>query len=280
VTLAAQIDPAVRVPWPSVILAAHGSRDPRSAQTVRALARAVGRGWGGEVRPAFLDFNPPSVPAALRSVAAARQPAIVVPLLLTQAYHGRVDVPEVVAAAGVPSVVTPVLGPAEPGEAPDPRLIGGLVRRLSELDIRYDGLVLAAAGTSYPAARSTVESVAAALGSTMDIACTAGYATASGPTVGEAVHALRSQGASRIAVASYFLAPGRLYDEAVQQAVGAAAVAVARPLGVAPDVVELVVQRAQMAYAGTKKPRRNRDPIGAFSVDPPAADRWCRAYSE
>jgi sirohydrochlorin ferrochelatase len=223
-----------------IVLVAHGSRDPRSARTMRALAAAVGRRWGGEVRAAFLDFNPPSVSDALREVGG---PAIVVPMLLTRAYHSRVDVPAAVTAGGVPAVVTPVLGPSDADEAPEPLLGQALLRRLSELDTSFDGVVLAAAGTSYAAARSTVERVA----STVDRRCLVGYATTSTPTVSEAVQALRASGVARVAVASYFLAPGMLYDVATQASVAAGAIGVAQPIGVADELVDLILHRAMAA---------------------------------
>ena len=225
---------------PALVALAHGSRDPRSAATIRRLAARVGSAWPAPVTAAFLDFDLPSVPTALRSVG----PAIAVPCLLTSAYHGRVDVPQVLAEAGVDSRLTRVLGPAEPGERPDPLLIAALVRRLSELDTAYDGVVLVAAGTSYPAARSTVDSAAIALGERLGRPCRVGYASASGPTPAEAVADLRAHGVDRIAVASYFIAPGRLHDVAVASARSAGARAAAPPLGAADEIVQLVLARA------------------------------------
>ncbi len=117
---------------------------------MRRLAARAAAHWPASVTAAFLDFNLPSVPWALRGLAVgAVAPPIVVPALLTSAYHGRVDVPEVLAATGVAVRQTAVLGPAEPGEAPDPLLVEALRRRLSELSMGYDGLVLLAAGTSH-----------------------------------------------------------------------------------------------------------------------------------
>ncbi len=241
--------PPARVDRPPIVLVAHGSRDPRSARSIHALAAAVDRRWPGGARAAFLDFNPPSVPLALREAVSGGAwgpagPAIVVPALLTRAYHSRVDVPEVVSASVVPSVVTPVLGPAGELDQPDPLLIAALAGRLSEVDVKVDAVVLAAAGTSHVAARSTVESVAHALASTLDTACKVGYATTSGPTVGEAVASLRAGGAQRVAMAAYFLAPGRLYDVAVAAAVENGAITTAEPLGGAPELVDLIVRRA------------------------------------
>ena len=253
----------IRAPAPPVVLVAHGSRDPRSAATMRRLASAVAASWPASVTAAFLDFNLPSVPWALRGLApgAARSSGatgapIVIPALLTSAYHGRVDVPEVLAATGVPAVRTGVLGLEEPGDEPDPLLLAALRRRLSELGTTYDGLVLLAAGTSHSAARSTVESVAAALSVALYVPCTVGYASASPPSGAEAVAMLRSLGATRVVAASYFLAPGRLYDAAAASARSGGAVGVAAPLGAAEEVVRLVLARA--TSAGAAAPHQTR----------------------
>lgn len=235
-----------------VVLAAHGSRDPRSAATMTLLADRVGALWPAPVTAAFLDFDQPSIPDTLLAQAflsgTTRSP-IVVPALLTSAYHNRVDLPAVLSGTDVATRVAPVLGPSAPGEAPDPRLVAGLRRRVSELDIPYDGLVLLAAGTSHPAARSTVDAVADAIGAELDVACVVGYASASGPTGGEAVRAVRALGASRILAASYFLAPGRLYEAAAASARNAGALGVAEPLGAAQELVRLVFARIAAAAA-------------------------------
>ena len=116
-----------------VVLAAHGSRDPRSAATMVRLAERVGQRWPAPVIASFLDFDTPSIPDALHALPAAPAP-IVVPALLTSAYHGRIDLPAVLAAAGRPTRLAPVLGVASPTETPDPLLVNALRRRLSEVD--------------------------------------------------------------------------------------------------------------------------------------------------
>ena len=226
-----------------LVLAAHGSRDPRSAATIRQLAGRVAARWAGPVTAAFLDFDQPSVADALRTHSDA---PIVLPLLLTSAYHRRVDLPEVVRACGV-GEITEVLGPAEPGVAPDHRLVAALLRRVSELDSEFDGLVLIAAGTSHSPARSTVDGVAAALSTVLHVPCLVGYASASEPTAAQAVAAVRVLGATRIVAASYFLAAGRLYVAAAASACAGGALTVAAPLGDAPEIVDLVLHRAVAA---------------------------------
>ncbi|HLT11420.1 MAG TPA: CbiX/SirB N-terminal domain-containing protein [Micromonosporaceae bacterium] len=230
-----------------MLLVAHGSRDPRSARTVRTLADRVAARWPGPVGPAFLDFDAPSVAESLRKH--RHSSPVVVPLLLTSAYHHRVDLPAVLHDTGVAAEVAEVLGPATPEEAADLRLLGALSRRLSELDLQpgFDGIVLIAAGTSDASARSTVDRVAQQLSTVHHVPCAVGYASASGPTPQEAVAGLRSAGATRVAGAAYFLAAGRLYDAAAASALTGGSVGVAAPLGAATELVELILDRARTA---------------------------------
>ncbi|WP_239166009.1 sirohydrochlorin chelatase, partial [Actinoplanes italicus] len=102
---------------PAVVLVAHGSRDPRAAASTSSLARAVQRArpeW--MVRASYLDHAGPRPLDVLAALPGPR--AVLVPLLLTAAYHGRVDLPAVIreAAASLPIRVTAtdVLGPASP----------------------------------------------------------------------------------------------------------------------------------------------------------------------
>jgi sirohydrochlorin ferrochelatase len=229
----------------AVVLVAHGSRDPRAAQHTEALARAVADGhpeW--EVHASYLDHAGPRPLDVLSWLATAgHRHAVLLPLLLTAAYHGKVDVPAVLRdarEAGLPIDVSlaEVLGPVSP------LLVDGLIRRLPTTDL--DAVVLAAAGTRDAAARATVEDAAAALGARLGLPCTVAYASAAPPTAAEAV---ASFGAARVGVASYFLAPGLLYDNAMASARSAGAVAVAPPLGDATELVELVAARVRAAAA-------------------------------
>jgi sirohydrochlorin ferrochelatase len=208
---------------------------------VRRLARAVRPRWGGPVVPAFLDFNLPTVPSVLRGLGGG---SVIVPALLTRAYHGRVDVPAVLAAAGVPARAASVLGPEAPGEDPDPLLLAALRRRLDDLGTAYDGVALLAAGTRDEAARATVEASAGVLERALGVPCAAAYASAASPTGEAAVRRLRARGARRVVGAAYFLAPGFLYDRVADSALTGGAVGVAAPLGDAPEVADLVVARA------------------------------------
>jgi sirohydrochlorin ferrochelatase len=188
-----------------------------------------------DVRDSYLDH---SLPRPAQVLSALGSGSVVVPLLLTEAYHGRVDVPgEVAKVPGLRVDVTDVLGPASP------LLLDALVRRLPATAV--DAVVLVAAGTRDATARATVAGAAADLGERLGLPSVVGYASAAAPTAGEAVARLRAAGASRVGVAAYFLAPGLLYDLAVRSALEAGAVAVAEPLGDAPELVQLIESRVE-----------------------------------
>jgi sirohydrochlorin ferrochelatase len=222
-----------------LIAVAHGSRDPRSAASIHALLDVV-RSLRPEldVRGCFLDLCAPRLSDVLHG------PSVVVPLLLGKAYHARVDVPSAVAESRVPAVVTSVLGP-------DPRLESAALRRLSEAGVSFGdsslGVVLAGAGSSHAPANEAVAAVARRWARESGWAgVEAAFASIASPTVPEAVERLRMRGATRIAVASWFLAPGLLPDKVVSLAPDAV---VARPLGDDVEVAQLVLDRYDEALA-------------------------------
>jgi len=223
------------------VLVAHGSRDPRAAEATSALARALRverPDW--DVRATYLDHAGPRPLDVLASLGGRR--AVLVPLLLTAAYHGRIDVPAVLEAARslpVDVSLADVLGPVSP------LLLDGLTRRLGGHPL--DAVVLAAAGTRDAAARATVAEAAGALGARLGVPSRVAYASAAPPTAGAAVAGLQALGARRVGVASYFLAPGRLHDVAVESALAAGACMVAPPLTDAPELVRLVQVRVDAA---------------------------------
>ncbi|HUQ59506.1 sirohydrochlorin chelatase [Lentzea sp.] len=222
-----------------LVAVAHGSRDPRSAASIHALLSVV-RSLRPEldVRGCFLDLCAPRLNDVLRG------PSVVVPLLLGKAYHARVDVPAAVAESRVPAVVTPVLGP-------DPRLESAALRRLSEAGVDFGdrslGVVLAGAGSSHEPANEAVASVARRWARESAWAgVEAAFASIASPSVPEAIERLRLKGATRIAVASWFLAPGLLPDKVASLAGDAV---VARPLGDDVEVAQLVLDRYDEALA-------------------------------
>jgi sirohydrochlorin ferrochelatase len=99
--------------------------------------------------------------------------------------------------------------------------------------------VLAAAGSSDAAALDDVRRLAGDWRTAGWRDVRAAFASAAGPTVEEAVDALRREGAGRVAVASYLLFPGRIADRLL----AAGADVTSAPLTDAPEVVELVLRR-------------------------------------
>src|SRR5690349_11848062 len=233
---------------PALVALAHGSRDPRSAATIKALVDEV-KAMRPDLRvePAFLELSKPSFQTVVdRLVKAGYDEIVVVPLLLTEAYHATVDVPSAIAEAterhpGLQVRATQILGlEARFLEVLDLRMREALKEsRVRELD----ALVLAAAGTSDPIANQAVARLARVWGARHKLPVTAAYASAAPPATGEAVRAFRAEGRRHIAVASLFLAPGKLLDHATELALEAGAVAVSAPLGAHPEIARTVLAR-------------------------------------
>ncbi|MGH4022399.1 MAG: sirohydrochlorin chelatase [Pseudonocardiaceae bacterium] len=233
-----------------LVAVAHGSRDPRSAATVAELVERVRKLRPElDVRLAFLDLSAPR----LDGVLAGAGTAVVVPLLLGRAFHARVDVPGAMADAvasrpRLDVTMTDVLGP-------DPRLERAAVRRLAAAGVAADdpdtGVVLAAAGSSYTPANAAVTDVARRWSHTTAWAgVVPAFASAAEPTVPQAIARLRADGASRIAVASWFLAPGLLPDKVARQAREVTPAAVlADPLGADAGIAALIADRYDSAFA-------------------------------
>lgn len=204
---------------PALVALAHGSRDPRSAATIKALVDEV-RALRPDLRiePAFLELSKPSLETTVaKLVRAGYDEIVVVPLLLTEAYHAKVDVPEAIAAAtarheGLRIRATKVLGLESVFlEVLDRRLRTALKEaRVRELD----ALVLAAAGSSDSLANQAVARLARLWGSKHRLPVVAAYASAAPPATGESVRQFRLEGRRHIAVGSLFLAPGTLPDRA------------------------------------------------------------------
>jgi sirohydrochlorin ferrochelatase len=244
-----------------LVAVAHGSRDPRAAATVADLlsvvrARAAGRGLGGlDVRAAFLDHCPPSLPQVLGSLpadpaSAAGGEAVVVPLLLTAAYHSKADIPAQLASAAAASPGPDIIPAATLG--PHGLLLAALERRLREAGVDVDdpgtraatGVVLAAAGSSDPAANTTNARLAAEWARERGWRAVApAYASAAQPGPGDAVRALLDAGTPNVVVATYLLAPGYFADKVRSAALAAGAAAVSDALGPAPEVADVVLLR-------------------------------------
>lgn len=237
----------MRTRTPAVLLLSHGSRDPRTAHVVTELARALATVTGRTVRAAYLDFAEPGATSALRHLAADGFGSVsVVPLLFTPGYHLTHDVPRVVAASGVTERMAVSVAP--PLLAGGPRRRGLLMMALADRLVQagsdgdVDGLVLASAGSSSQQARRAIETFARDLERSHGIPVEPAFASGGTRSPVQALQALSGRGIRRPAVASLFVAPGRLCDSVIAACPD---VPVADPLGVSPAFVELLVAQTR-----------------------------------
>jgi sirohydrochlorin ferrochelatase len=227
-----------------LVAVAHGSADPRASATVAELAAvARERSPGLDLRTAFLGHAPPSLPQVLSTIEADRE-VIVLPLLLTAAYHSKADIPRMLARLPRPRVSYGApLGP-------HPLLLDALDRRLAEADPgayqnpARTAVVLAAAGSSDPEANATIAGLAAQWQARAGwYAVRPAYASAAEPSPATAVAGLLRDGAPQVVVATYLLAPGLFADRIRQAALAAGAAAVSPALGACVEVADVLLDR-------------------------------------
>jgi sirohydrochlorin ferrochelatase len=222
---------------PTLLAVAHGSKDPAAQDTIGMLCRQIRRlAPVLDVRVAFVQHAEPSFAAEL---AAAGANAVVVPLLLSTGYHLTTDIAG--AANAVGARVADQLGP-------DTLLVTALAGRLAQAGVP-DGtpVVLAAAGSSDPAAARDVRRQADLLAERLEAPVSAAFASGLRPRVDEAVAELQSRAGKPVAIASYLLAPGHFQDQLQH----AGARWVTAPLGGHPAMAGLVIDRYR---AASKRP--------------------------
>jgi sirohydrochlorin ferrochelatase len=240
--------PEGQSPGRVLVAVAHGSADPRASATITELAAvARERSPGLDLRTAFLGHAPPSLPQVLGTVEADRE-VTVLPLLLTAAYHSKADIPRMLARMPRPRVrYGATLGP-------HPLLLAALDRRLAEAlpisgpgacaDPRSTAVVLAAAGSSDQEANATIAGMAAQWQARAGwLAVRPGYASAAEPSPAAAVAGLLRDGAPRVVVATYLLAPGLFADRIRESSLAAGAAAVSPVLGACPEVADVLLDR-------------------------------------
>jgi sirohydrochlorin ferrochelatase len=228
-----------------LVAVAHGSADPRSGFTVSSLLTLVrSREPGLDVRLAFLGHAAPSVASVLSGMSG---PVVVLPLLLTEAYHSKIDLPFQLRTVRADVRYGPVLGP-------HPLLISALERAVVSLslDRSSTGVVLAAAGSSDPSALLPIRELAVAwqiAGGWHSVV--PAYASAAAPDVGSAVASLRAvPGVRRVVVATYLLAPGVFADQIRLAGLEAGACAISPALGALPEVADVILERYHATAAG------------------------------
>ena len=223
----------------TLIACSHGTNDRAGQNAVRELIDGV-RTLLPEVRvvAAVVDVEQPQIDEVIaREV--PRDDVIVVPLLLSVGYHTAVDIARAVTAHGDVRQSEPL--------GTHPLIADVLVDRvLAALPggwLPGDHVVLAAAGSSNPAAMVDVEAVATRLRPMLPTPVTVGYASASVPRIPDAVVDARRAGAARVIAASHVLAPG--FFAGLVAASGADVVS--SPLAPDPRIAQVVVDRFQAA---------------------------------
>jgi sirohydrochlorin ferrochelatase len=223
---------------PILLAVAHGSRHPGATATIRALAGQVERlAPVLDIQVAFVQHAEPSLARALD---AAGPDLVIVPLLLSAGYHLSTDIARAVTAIDTAITATGP-GPRVAGPlGPDPLLVTALTRRLGEAGVPPGTpVVLAAAGSSDPQAAADVQDQANLLAAELGVAVVTAFGAAGRPAVSEAVASLRARTGSRVAVASYLLAPG-YFQERLRES---GADWVTAPLGAHPAIAALVIDR-------------------------------------
>ncbi len=229
----------------TLVLAAHGSVDPRSAAVTHAVAGRIRRlrPWL-DVRPAFLEKTDPSLHDVLADVPAG----VVVPFLLADAYHARVDIPEAIGDSRARVDQADVLGE-------DPALLSVLRQRLSEIGVSPEseglGVLVVAVGSSDNAANARTAKVAYALSAgTRWAGAEVAFATGPRPSVADAADRLRARGARRVVIAPWFLAHGIITDRVAAYA-AAEGIPMAQPLGSHNLVAATALDRFDAVAAGS-----------------------------
>lgn len=214
----------------------HGTDNTDGRAAIRSILEDVRTARPGlDVREAFVDVQLPEVAAVVADAVAGGGSAVVVPLLLSVGFHVRVDIAEAVDREGASAA--PPLGP-------DPRLVAILVDRLAAAGLAPDDVVvLAAAGSTDPAAAIAVEAVAAGLADAIGNPVTIGYGAGATPSVPDAVAAARESAGGRVVVASYLLAPGYFHDRVLE----AGADVVSAPLAPDERLAAIVLDRFDAA---------------------------------
>jgi sirohydrochlorin ferrochelatase len=230
---------------PILIACAHGTSSVLGAAEVNALRNGIAALRPGlDVREAYVDVQDPELPAVVAGLPAG-ETAVVVPLLLSVGYHVKVDIARAVRSRPDTFAAAPL--------GPDPRLAAVLDERLREAGVvEGDTVILAAAGSSDPSAAQNVEELAGQLRSLRANRIIPAYGASAKPSVQDAVHAVREEGAlvaagpqGRVVIASYLLAPGFFHDQLAK----AGADLVTAPLLPSPVLAEIALERYDAALA-------------------------------
>ena len=198
----------------ALITLSHGSRHPAAAPHVEALTRAAGKLAGVPAMSAHLEFNEPTLEAVAQEMAQrGERDAVVVPLLFTEGYHQRVDVPAAIngatASSGLPLRRARGLGTGE-----------DMAQLLAaQVPAGDDRVVVYSVGSSDEKANAAVADLARRVGELTGCEAEAAYATRDARDAHASRGDSRNREAGRIAPSSHsevvvplFVSPGLLLD--------------------------------------------------------------------
>lgn len=246
-----------------MIACAHGTSSDIGGAEVNGLRAGISALRPGlDVRESYVDVQDPDLVDVMAGLPEG-EAAVVVPLLLSVGYHTKVDIARAVGSRAN-SLASAPLGP-------DPRLAEVLDQRLREAGITADdAVVLAAAGSSNPAAAVSVQGVAAHLRKLRGNRIVPAYGAAEKPSVPDAVAALRAEypggeGKGRVIIASYLLAHGFFHDQLAK----AGADVVAEPLLPSDVLAQVALDRYDHAVAGHAAPQAGAPSAAAPQPEAP-----------
>ncbi len=236
---------------PSLILLGTGGADPRVAQVSHQL-----RAMLNSVRPeldvavAFLDQGyPRCLQVAGRLAGRGVTEVVVVPLQVADAHPRQPETAALIAQIRAAHPGLRVIAAAPVG--PEAKLLAVIDQRLRDAlknrrADQLDGLVLATEATTDVRSTALLARRARQWSTRHKLPCLVATG-GSGPSVADAVRSLHGQGRRHIAVGSWFLTPDEAFLRQADLANAARAVAVAEPIGAAPEVASIIVSRYVVA---------------------------------
>lgn len=203
------------------VLLAHGSPDPRSARWVACAAAGAADRAGFPVVGAFLDHDSPRLDEAVVAVGPDDE-VVVLPLLLSAAFHARVDVPAAVAALPRPVTLLHPLG------HPEAVLDAALVHA-------GRACVVVAAGTKVDDERAAFGAAVDAASARTGVPASVAFATGPGARL--------TDSPAGTVVVPWLLAPGRLLDSVLAVAAESSYDLVGGPLLDEPTMLDTIALR-------------------------------------
>jgi len=244
---------------PALLIAGHGTRDPKGAAAFAALTARMARRHAADMPVAggFIELSEPPLKDAVTELAARGQRDLVaVPLMLSAAGHSKGDIPAALAREtgrhpGLSIRYGRPLGP-------HPVLLNLMAARIAAVaGPEPPAVLLVGRGTSDPDGNADVVKVARLLWEGRDYEFTeTAFISLTRPSVPEGLERCRRLGARHIVVARYFLFPGVLPDRVAEQAATFAAghrdldVRTTDVLGDCDEIAGLVEERYHEALAG------------------------------